>query len=56
LNEAVAQAANELLVKVAGTEDQRPVTGEPVQCVEQSHLLSDAVYWPGQQVEHGAVQ
>ena len=56
LEEAVAEAADELLVVVAGAEHEAAVVGEPVQGVQQVGLVGDRAHGPGQLVQDGPVQ
>ena len=56
LEQAVAEAANELLVVVTRTQDERTVVHDFVQGVQDVRLVHDGVDRPGQLVQYGAVE
>lgn len=56
VNEAVGQAGDEVLIVVAGAQDQVAVDGEDAQRVQERHLLGDGLVRPGELVQDGPVQ
>lgn len=55
-DEAVRQAAQELLIVVPRAQKEVPVDGEDPERVQESHLLRDSLVGSGKLIEDGPVQ
>lgn len=56
VNEAVSQAADEVLVVVSGAQDQVPVDSQHPEGVQQGYLLRDGFVRPRELVQDGPVE